>query len=65
MQERSVVNDEIIKEVSKKLLKDKKHAESLIIYFIFAFKLYHGDIILLKFEDIKKNKYNYYIQIKE
>ena len=64
MQERSVVNDEIIKEVCKKLLKDKKHAESLIIYFIFAFKLYHGDIILLKFEDIK-NKYNYYIQIKE
>ena len=56
-QERSVVDKGIIKYAWETLSKNGKHAESLMIYLMFAFELTPRDVRLLKFEDIKmKNK---------
>ena len=52
-QERSVVDKGIIKYAWEALSKNGKHAESLMIYLMFAFELTPRDVRLLKFEDIK------------
>ena len=52
---KTIISKEIIKEILEileTLSKTEKHAESLIVYLIFTFKLSPRDVRLLKFEDI-------------